>query len=50
MTLHGEGSLGAQLVQIVRDYDVDRCIAYAQDVIDGRAVPRTPWLPGSADA
>lgn len=34
VTLHGEGSMGAQLVTTVRDYDVERCVAYARDMLD----------------
>ena len=44
VTLHGEGSLGAQLVQAVRDYDVDRCVGYAGN-IDGRAMPADAVAP-----
>jgi aromatic ring hydroxylase len=33
VTLHGEGSQQAQLVQAVRDYDLERAADYAREVI-----------------
>lgn len=33
VTLHGEGSQGAQLVQAVRDYDLDRCTGLVQEIL-----------------
>ena len=42
VTLHGEGSMGAQLVQTVRDYDIAACVAYAKDMLDAPVkVPAT---------
>ena len=37
VTLHGEGSQGAQLVQTVRDYDLEARIDLVRTILDGRA-------------
>jgi aromatic ring hydroxylase len=42
VTLHGEGSKGAQLVQTVRDYDVDRCVREVQAILRSAAPAATP--------
>ena len=34
VTLHGEGSMGAQLVTSVRDYDLAAKVEYAQSMLD----------------
>lgn len=39
VSLHGEGSMGAQLVQSVRSYDVKRCINEVQDILRGPHYP-----------
>ncbi|MEN3284546.1 MAG: 4-hydroxybutyryl-CoA dehydratase / vinylacetyl-CoA-Delta-isomerase [Solirubrobacteraceae bacterium] len=39
VTLHGEGSLGAQLVQSLRTYDVERCVREVRSILDMSAVP-----------
>jgi aromatic ring hydroxylase len=39
VTLHGEGSQGAQLVQTVRDYDVARCIEEVRNILHSNAAP-----------
>ena len=38
VTLHGEGSRQAQLVQAVRSFDLDRCVAYAREVLSGTEI------------
>jgi 4-hydroxybutyryl-CoA dehydratase/vinylacetyl-CoA-Delta-isomerase len=38
VTLHGEGSPAAQLVQAVRDGGLERCVQYARDVIGSGAI------------
>jgi aromatic ring hydroxylase len=41
-TLHGEGSLSAQLVQAVRDYEVTRCVDYAKEILASARTFATP--------
>jgi 4-hydroxybutyryl-CoA dehydratase / vinylacetyl-CoA-Delta-isomerase len=39
VTLHGEGSPGAQLLQSVRTYDLDRCVGEVRGILDDATVP-----------
>jgi aromatic ring hydroxylase len=38
VSLHGEGSQGAQLVQTVRDYDLERCMTYAREILGSASI------------
>ena len=38
VTLHGEGSRQAQLVQAVRAFDLERCAGYAREVLSGDTI------------
>jgi 4-hydroxybutyryl-CoA dehydratase/vinylacetyl-CoA-Delta-isomerase len=47
VTLHGEGSPGAQLVQTLRDYDVGRCVGIVKDILSSAApAPRSAAVSG----